>query len=224
MRVLIVEDDKKIAGHIAAGLKQEGYVVDLADNGIDGFHLATTEEYAVVITDIMLPRLTGLELVESVRNQGVRTPILVLSAKNAVQDRVRGLELGADDYLSKPFAFSELVARVQALIRRASSVVEPTTLKAGELTIDMLQRTVTRGSRVIELQPREFSLLAYLVRNKNRIISKTMIMEHVWGYDFDTQTNVVESRMSRLRDKVDAGSERPLIQTVRGAGYVIRAD
>ena len=224
MRVLVVEDDRKIAAHIAAGLRQEGYTVDTADNGIDGFHLATSEDYDAVVTDVMLPKLSGLELVEGLRKQGMQTPILILSAKNAVQDRVRGLELGADDYLSKPFAFSELAARVQALIRRATAVAEPTTLTAGDLTIDMLRRTVTRGARSIELQPREFSLLSYLVRNKNRILTKTMIMEHVWGYDFDTQTNVVESRISRLRDKVDCGPAAPLIQTVRGAGYVIRAD
>ena len=222
MRLLLVEDDRKIAGFIASGLKQEGFVLDLADNGIDGFHLALTEFYDTIVVDLMLPRLDGLELIRSIRREGCLTPVLILSAKDSVNDRVKGLQCGGDDYLTKPFSFSELLARIQALIRRANAVAEPTTLSAGDLSMDLVRRTVSRAGHAIELQPREFSLLEFLVRNKERVVSKTMIMEHVWGYDFDPQTNVVESRISRLRDKIDRGFEEALITTVRGAGYVIR--
>lgn len=221
MRVLVVEDDTKIRTFIENGLKREGFVVESADNGVDGFHLASTEDFDAAVVDIMLPKLDGLELVESLRTQGNKTPVLMLSAKNSVDDRVNGLYAGGDDYLTKPFAFAELLARLQALIRRATFVAEPTTLSAANLTMDLIRRTVTRAGRKIELQPREFALLEYLVRNKGRVVSKTMIMERVWGYNFDPQTNVVESRMSRLRDKVDRGFESALIRTVRGAGYVI---
>ncbi|MBI3117626.1 MAG: response regulator transcription factor [Candidatus Hydrogenedentes bacterium] len=224
MHVLVVEDDKKIASFIAKGLRQEGYVVEIANNGVDGFHLASTEKFDAAIIDLMLPQLGGLDLIRGVRDEGSTLPILVLSAKTSVEDRVKGLEFGADDYLTKPFSFAELLARVQALVRRANAIAEPATLSVEDLTVDLLRRRVTRGPARIELQPREFALLAYLVRNKGRVVSKTMIMEHVWGYDFDPQTNVVESRISRLRDKIDAGFDRPLIRTVRGAGYVIGED
>lgn len=221
MRILLVEDDKKISSFVRKGLTQEGFAVDVATNGLDGFHLACSESYDVAIIDIMLPQLSGLELIQGLRKQGNLTPVLILSAKNAVDDRVRGLQSGGDDYLTKPFAFSELIARIQALIRRANAVAEPTTLTVADLTLDLIRRKVHRGAREIELQPKEFSLLEYLVRNKGRIVSKIMIMEHVWGYDFEPETNVVESRMSRLRDKVDRGFSTPLIRTVRGAGYVV---
>jgi len=221
MRVLVIEDDRKIASFIASGLRQEGYAVDLADNGMDGFHLASSESYDAVVVDIMLPRLDGLEVIQGLRREGDLTPVLILSAKHSVDDRVRGLQAGGDDYLTKPFSFAELVARVQALIRRANAVAEPTALSVGDLTLDLIRRKVSRGGRDIELQPREFSLLDYLVRNKGRVVSKTMIMEHVWGYDFEPQTNVVESRISRLRDKIETGFDHPLIATIRGAGYVI---
>ncbi len=224
MRLLVVEDDAKISSFIEGGLKRAGFIVETADNGIDGFHLASSEEFDAAIIDIMLPRLDGLELVESLRKQGNLTPVLFLSAKSSVDDRVGGLHAGGDDYLTKPFAFTELLARVQALIRRATSVAEPTSLSAGEIVLDLIRRTVTRSGIEIELQPREFSLLEYLVRNKGRVVSKTMIMEHVWGYNFDPETNVVESRMSRLRDKIDRGGESPLIRTVRGAGYVLQSE
>ncbi|MBI2435765.1 MAG: response regulator transcription factor [Candidatus Hydrogenedentes bacterium] len=224
MHVLVVEDDKKIASFIAKGLRQEGYAVEIANNGVDGFHLASTEKFDAAIIDLMLPQLGGLDLIRGVRDEGSTLPILVLSAKTSVEDRVKGLEFGADDYLTKPFSFAELLARVQALVRRANAIAEPVTLSVEDLTVDLLRRRVTRGPARIELQPREFALLAYLVRNKGRVVSKTMIMEHVWGYDFDPQTNVVESRISRLRDKIDAGFDRPLIRTVRGAGYVIGED
>ena len=221
MRVLVVEDDKKIAAFIAKGLTQEGHVVDLADNGVDGFHLASSESYDVAVVDIMLPLLSGLELIEDLRRQGGLTPVLILSARNAVDDRVKGLQCGGDDYLTKPFAFSELIARIQALVRRATAVASPTTLSVADLTLDLTRRRVSRGGQNIELQPKEFALLEYLVRNKGRLVSKTTIMEHVWGYDFDPQTNVVESRISHLRDKVDRGFSSQLIRTVRGAGYVV---
>lgn len=221
MRVLVVEDDRKIAAFVEKGLRQAGFAVDTADNGIDGFHLATSEPYDAAVIDVMLPRLDGLTLIGDLRRVNVPMPVLVLSARGAVSDRVRGLEAGADDYLAKPFAFTELLARIHALIRRAQSQTEPVALSVGDLTLDLLRRTAMRAGRGLELQPREFSLLEYLVRNKGRIVSKTMIMEHVWGYDFDPQTNVVESRISRLRDKVDMGFSPPLIKTIRGAGYVV---
>jgi two-component system, OmpR family, response regulator len=224
MRLLVVEDDKKIAAFIANGLKQEGFAVDVADNGIDGFHLASTEPYDAAVVDIMLPRLDGLELIQGLRRESCLTPVLILSARDSVDDRVKGLQAGGDDYLTKPFSFAELLARVQALIRRANAVAEPTALKVGDLTMDLMKRTVSRGGRPVELQPREFSLLEFLVRNKGRVVSKTMIMEHVWGYDFDPHTNVVESRISRLRDKVDKGFDSSLIKTLRGAGYVIKEE
>lgn len=221
MKVLVVEDDNVIRTFIEQGLKREGFVVETAENGVDGFHLASTEEFDAAVVDIMLPKLDGLELVESLRKQNNKTPVLMLSAKNSVDDRVNGLYAGGDDYLTKPFAFAELLARLQALVRRATLVSEPTTLTVGDLTLDLIRRAVTRGDKKIDLQPREFALLEYLMRNKGRVVSKTMIMERVWGYNFDPQTNVVESRMSRLRDKIDRDSDTPLIKTVRGAGYVI---
>jgi len=221
MRLLVVEDDKKIASFIIGGLRQEGFAVDAADNGVDGFHLASTESYDAAIIDIMLPRLDGLHLIQSLRDGGNLTPILILSARNSVDDRVKGLQVGGDDYLTKPFSFAELLARLQALIRRANALAEPASISVADLTVDLIRRKVSRSGRTIELQPREFSLLEYLMRNKGRIVSKTMIMEHVWNYDFDPQTNVVESRISRLRDKIDDGYDALLIRTIRGAGYVI---
>ncbi|MCL4216639.1 MAG: response regulator transcription factor [Candidatus Hydrogenedentes bacterium] len=221
MRVLVVEDDRKIAAFLVKGLQQEGFVAEEANNGLDGFHLASTESYDAAIVDVMLPQLSGLDLIQGLRKQGNLTPVLILSAKDAVDDRIRGLQSGGDDYLTKPFAFSELVARVQALIRRANSIAEPVALALADLSLDLLRRKALRAGRELDLQPKEFALLEYLVRNKGRVVSKTMIMEHVWGYDFDPQTNVVESRVSRLRDKVDRGFDHPLIKTVRGAGYIL---
>lgn len=222
MRILIIEDDVKIAAFVVKGLGQAGFTVDHAENGLDGFHLAASSEYDAIVVDVMLPKLDGLSVIEDLRKQGVNTPVLILSAKQSVGDRVRGLETGGDDYLTKPFAFSELLARVQALVRRSRSIAEPTSLAVADLKLNLIKREVHRDGISIELQPKEFSLLEYLMRNAGRVVSKTMIMENVWGYNFDPQTNVVEARMSRLRDKVDKDFETPLIHTVRGVGYVIR--
>jgi two-component system OmpR family response regulator len=222
MRILLVEDDLKIASFIVKGLRATGYAIDHAADGEEGLHLALTEPYDTAIIDIMLPKLDGLALIERIRKEKVNTPVIILSAKDSIDDRVKGLQTGGDDYLTKPFAFSELLARVQALIRRAGGISEPTQLNVGDLSINLLTREVKRGGRKIELQPLEFSLLEYLVRNKGRIVSKTMIMEHVWDYNFDPQTNVVEVRISRLRDKIDRGVDKKLIHTVRGVGYVLK--
>jgi len=222
MRILLVEDDLKIASFIVKGLRATGYAVDHATDGEKGLHLALTQPYDTAIIDIMLPKLDGLALIERIRKEKVNTPVMILSAKDSIDDRVKGLQTGGDDYLTKPFAFSELLARVQALIRRAGGISEPTQLNVGDLSINLLTREVTRGGRKIELQPLEFSLLEYLVRSKGRIVSKTMIMEHVWDYNFDPQTNVVEVRISRLRDKIDRGVDKKLIHTVRGVGYVLK--
>ena len=223
MHILVVEDDRKIAEFISRGLRQEGYVVDQADNGVDGFHRAMAEQYDAAVIDVMLPRLNGLDLIQDMRREENLTPVLILSARNSVDDRIKGLKAGGDDYLVKPFSFAELLARLQALVRRATAVAEPTTLVVHDLSLDLQRRSATRAGRNIELQPREFALLEYLVRNRDRIVSKTMIMDQVWGYDFDPSTNVVESRISRLRDKVDRGFDCALIKTIRGAGYVIQS-
>lgn len=222
MRILLVEDDSKIAAFILKGLKAAGYAVDHAVNGEDGLHLGLTEPYDAAIIDVMLPGRSGLSIIETLRRKKVRTPVIILSAKGEIEDRIRGLEIGADDYLTKPFSFSELLARVQALIRRASAVEEPMRLSVGGLTLDILTRRVVRDGRKIDLQPLEFSLLEYLMRNAGRVVSKTMIMEHVWDYNFDPRTNVVEARICRLRDKVDKEFDRKLIHTVRGVGYVLQ--
>jgi two-component system, OmpR family, response regulator len=208
MRVLLVEDDLKIAAFILKGLKEAGFAVDHAGDGEDGLHLAMTEPYDVMIIDIMLPKLDGLDLIERLRVQQINTPVIILSAKHSVDDRIKGLQKGSDDYMTKPFAFSELLARLQALIRRSSGVTAPTRLMSGDLSMNLLTREVIRGNKVIDLQPREFALLEYLMRNSGRIVSKTMIMEHVWNYNFDPHTNVVEARMARLRDKVDRTFEK----------------
>jgi len=222
MRILLVEDDAKIASFISKGLKAAGYAVDHSADGDTGLRLALTESYDTAIIDIMLPGLDGLSLVERIRKERNSVPVLILSAKGSVEDRVKGLQSGSDDYLIKPFAFSELLARVQALIRRTSGLSEPTKLSVSDLSMNLLTREVTRGGMPIELQPLEFSLLEYLMRNAGRVVSKTMIMEHVWNYNFDPQTNVVEARICRLRDKIDRFGEKNLIQTVRGVGYVLR--
>jgi two-component system OmpR family response regulator len=222
MRILLVEDDAKIASFIVKGLKAAGYAVDHASNGNDGLNLALTEPYDTAIIDIMLPGLDGLSLIGEMRNKKVHTPVIILSAKGSVDDRVKGLQTGGDDYLTKPFAFSELLARVQALIRRASGATEPTTLSVSELSMNLLTREVKRKGKQIDLQPMEFSLLEYLMRNEGRVVSKTMIMEHVWDYNFDPQTNVVEARICRLRDKIDRDFETKLIHTIRGVGYVFK--
>lgn len=222
MRILLVEDDPKIASFIVKGLKAEGFAVDHAEDGERGLDLALTEPYAAAVVDVMLPRRDGLDLIRSLRREKVKTPVIVLSAKGTVEDRVRGLQTGADDYLAKPFAFSELLARVQALIRRSTDAAEPTRLSYADLSMNLITREVFRGEARIELQPLEFALLEYLLRNAGRVVSKTMIMENVWDYHFDPQTNVVESRIYKLREKIDRGAPVRLIHTVRGVGYVLR--
>lgn len=222
MRILLVEDDEKIASFIIGGLRQSGFAVDHANNGTDGLHLASTEPYAVGIIDVMLPGMDGLKLIEELRARKVNTPIIILSAKRSVEDRVRGLETGSDDYLSKPFSFSELLARVQALIRRSTSTAEPTRLTVGELSMNLLTREVFRGETQVALQPREFALLEYFMRNPGKVLSKTMIMEHVWDYHFDPQTNLVDVLVCRLRNKIDRDYERKMLHTLRGVGYVLK--
>ncbi|MBI9085407.1 MAG: response regulator transcription factor [Desulfobacterales bacterium] len=222
MRILLIEDDLKIAQFIVKGMRAAGFATDHATDGEDGLHLALTEPYDAAIIDIMLPGRDGLSVIETLRREKIHTPVIILSARGAIDDRVRGLQTGSDDYLTKPFAFSELLARVQALIRRSSGASEPTRLSAGDLSMNLITREVVRAGQRIELQPLEFSLLEYLLRNAGRVVSKTMIMEHVWNYNFDPQTNVVEARISRLRDKVDRDFDPRLIHTVRGVGYVLR--
>jgi two-component system, OmpR family, response regulator len=222
MRILFVEDDQKIASFVEKGLKEVGFAADHAKDGEDGLHLALTEPYDALIIDIMLPKLDGLTLIENLRSRHINTPVIILSAKRSVDDRVIGLQKGGDDYLTKPFAFSELLARLYALLRRSAGRTDPTRLVIGDLSMDLLSREVDRGGKRIELQPREFALLEYLVQNTGRIVSKTMIMEHVWDYQFDPQTNIVEARVCRLRDKVDRHYDKKLIHTIHGVGYVLK--
>ena len=221
MRLLLVEDDLKLASFILKGLKEAGFAADHCADGEDGLHMALSEPYDAAIIDIMLPKRDGLSLIDELRKIKNNTPVIILSAKRSVDDRIRGLQAGGDDYLVKPFSFAELLARVQALIRRASGTAEPTTLVVGDLFMDLRTRKVIRGGKKIDLPPLEFSLLEYLMRNVGNVVSKTMIMEHVWDYNFDPQTNVVEVRISKLRDKVDEDFETKLIHTVYGAGYVL---
>ncbi|HLE24162.1 MAG TPA: response regulator transcription factor [Thermodesulfobacteriota bacterium] len=222
MRVLVIEDDKKIASFVVKGFKQAGFAVDHASDGDDGIHLALHESYDAAVIDIMLPKLDGLSLIEELRRNKINTPVIILSAKRSVDDRIKGLQTGSDDYLTKPFSFSELLARVQALIRRASGAAETTLLTFGNLSMDILKREVTRADKRINLQPREFALLEYLMRNAGRMVSKTIIMEHVYDYNFDPQTNVVDVLVCRLRDKVDRDFEKKMIHTIRGVGYVLK--
>lgn len=222
MRLLLIEDDEKIASFIVKGLKEAGFTTDHARDGVEGLNMALNEDYDGAIVDIMLPKLDGLTVIETLRKRGINTPVIILSARRSVDDRIRGLQQGGDDYLTKPFAFSELLARVQALLRRASNTAEATTLTVDDLSIDLLARTVSRSGKTINLQPKEFSLLEYLMRNTGRVVSKTMIMERVWDYNFDPQTNVVEARICRLRDKIDKNFDIPLVHTVRGLGYVLK--
>jgi two-component system OmpR family response regulator len=223
VRVLLIEDDLKIASFVLKGLKEAGFAADHAADGEDGLHLALNEPYDAAIIDIMLPKLDGLTLIDELRRKKINTPVIILSAKRTVDDRIKGLQTGSDDYLTKPFYFSELLARVQALIRRASGASEATGLTVGDLSMNLLTREVKRGGRKIELQPREFTLLEYLMRNKGRVVSRTMILEHVWDYSFDPQTDVVNVLVCRLRDKVDRDFEQKIIHTIRGVGYVLRA-
>jgi len=222
MRILVVEDDKKIASFVVQGLKQNGFAVDHCPDGEEALLMARSVSYDAAVVDIMLPKLDGLSLVQTLRREKMHVPVLILSAKATVDDRVKGLQAGGDDYLVKPFAFSELLARVQALIRRATHTSEPTRLTVGDLTLDLLNRAVSRNGRAIELQAREFSLLEFLMRHSGRVVTKTMILEHVWDYSFDPQTNVVDVLVCRLRNKVDKDFPKKMIHTLRGVGYVIK--
>lgn len=221
MKVLLVEDDPKIASFVTKGLREAGFVVDSAEDGEQAFQLAQQIKYDVAIIDIMLPKLDGLSLIDLLRHRQIDIPILVLSAKHTVDDRIKGLQRGADDYMVKPFIFAELLARVQALVRRSSKPLEGNRMTCGDLVVDLLERKVRRGNLMIDLQPKEYALLEYLLRNRGRTISKTMIMEQIWDMHFDPQTNVVDVLVCRLRNKIDKNFPHKLIQTIRGIGYVI---
>jgi len=224
MKILVVEDDTKIASFIAKGLKEAGFAVDVAGNGSEGLHLGLSGTYDAAVIDIMLPGLDGLSLIERLREKMISTPVIILSARRTVDDRIKGLQAGGDDYMVKPFSFSELLARVQALIRRSTRVAEPAKLTAADVSIDLLAREVQRGGSTISLQAREFALLEYLMRNADRIVSKTSILEHVYDYSFDPQTNVVDVLVCRLRTKIDKGFTLKRIHTVRGMGYVFKTN
>jgi len=223
MRALLIEDDRAIADFVMRGLREAGFVVDHEADGEAGLASALRQPYDVAIVDVMLPQRDGLSVIDELRRRGNTTPVLILSARRSVDDRVKGLQAGGDDYLTKPFAFAELLARVQALMRRASRTPEPTTLTVDDLTLDLLTRRVTRGGTALDLRPREFALLEYLMRNAGKVVSKTMILSHVWEYSFDPQTNIVDVLVSRLREKIDRPFEKKLLHTVRGVGYVLRA-
>lgn len=223
MKILLIEDDAETADYIAKGLREHGHVVDQADNGRDGLFFAAGESYDVMIVDRMLPGLDGLSLVKTVRGAGVKSPVLFLSTLGGIDDRVTGLDAGGDDYLVKPFAFSELLARINALgRRRALATVDPV-LRVGDLEMHLVDRTVYRAGRAIELLPREWQLLEYLMRHAGRVVTRTMLLENVWDFHFDPRTNVVETHISRLRQKLDKGFSTPLIHTLRGSGYCLRA-
>ena len=223
MRILVVEDDEQTAAYMVKGLTESGYVVDRADNGRDGLFLATSSDFDAVVVDRMLPGLDGLSMIQALRADRVATPVLILSALGQVDDRVQGLRAGGDDYLTKPFAFSELLARIEALLRRRTGPAVVTKLAVGDLEMDLLGRSVRRAGRAVDLQPREFRLLEYLMRHAGQVVTRTMLLEGVWDYHFDPQTNVIDVHVSRLRQKIDKGFEAPLLHTVRGAGYCLRA-
>ncbi|MBI5048507.1 MAG: response regulator transcription factor [Deltaproteobacteria bacterium] len=220
MRILVVEDEKKVAGFIKKGLEEESYAVDVASDGIEGEYLASTNDYDVIILDIMLPKKNGIDVVRDLRIKGIKTQVLLLTARDTVEDKVRGLDSGADDYLSKPFAFEELVARVRALMRRKDySLAE---LKFADLVLDQATRKAKRGDTVIDLTAKEYGLLEYFLRNPNKVLTRTMIAEHVWDYTFDSDTNVIDVYVNHLRNKIDKDTFKKLIHTVRGIGYILR--
>ncbi len=225
MKILCVEDNERVARFVKKGLIEAGHTVDHADNGRDGMFLAVSEPYDVIIMDRMLPgNIDGLGIIEAVRKAGNKTPILILSALSDVDDRIRGLTTGGDDYLVKPFAFGELLARLDALVRRSQESHVETTLVLDDLHVNLVSRKVTRGGKTVSLQPREFKLLEYLMRHANQVVTRTMLLENVWDYHFDPRTNVIDVHVSKLRQKIDAGSERPLLRTIRNAGYMLTAD
>jgi two-component system OmpR family response regulator len=221
VKVLLIEDDETIAPFIIKGLKECGYMVEHAINGMEGLDMVMSESYDIAVIDIMLPKLDGLSIIQEMRSKNNVTPVIILSAKGTVEDRVKGLYIGSDDYLSKPFSISELIARIQALLRRSAGGAGPIILTVGDLTMNLGNRTVTRSDVLIDLKPREFSLLEYLIYNKSRVVSKKMILEHVWGYTLELSANVIESHISRLRSKIDRDFEKKLIHTVSGIGYVL---
>ena len=223
MRILLIEDEAEVASYILNGLAELGYVVEHVADGREGLILATRGSYDALVIDLMLPGLAGLGVLRTLRGAGVKTPTLILTARASVPDRVEGLNAGADDYLTKPFAFSELFARLNALTRRPPLVARETILKVADLEMDLVERRVTRGGKKIDLLPREFELLRYLMQNAERIVTRTMVLEHVWEFHFDPRSKIIETHMSRVRAKIDKGAERPLIHTIRGYGYVIRA-
>ncbi|MCE4224136.1 response regulator transcription factor [Methylobacterium sp. C25] len=227
MRLLIIEDDREAVAYLVKAFREAGHVADQATDGLDGYAMAREGGYDLLVVDRMLPKLDGLSLIRSLREQNVETPVLILSALGQVDDRVKGLRAGGDDYLPKPYAFSELLARAEVLARRrasASGTSEATAYRVGDLELDRLSHRVTRAGREIVLQPREFRLLEYLMRHTGQVVTRTMLLEHVWDYHFDPQTNVIDVHVSRLRAKIDRGFEHALIQTVRGTGYVVRAE
>ena len=222
MRVLLIEDEKNVSAFIKQGLEEDFYTVDVAEDGIDGYGMATSQTYDLIILDLMLPGMDGKEICKKLRDLGIKTPILMLTALNTIPDKVEGLESGADDYLTKPFSFSEMLARIRALMRRSADYTGDITL--ADLRVDLLSRRVFRGDREIVLTPKEFSLLEYLLRNKSRVVSRTQILENVWGYDFDPATNVVDVHIKFLREKIDKDSDQKLIHTARGVGYILKAE
>jgi len=225
MRILLIEDDTDTAAYLAKGLDEYGHTVHLAHDGKDGLFMALDQTYEVLIVDRMLPGMEGLTVIRTLRTSGNLTPALILSALGEVDARVEGLRAGGDDYLVKPFAFSELLARLEALVRRTATATEQTThLKVGDLEMDLLSREVMRNRQTIELQPREFRLLEFLMRNSGQVVTRTMLLENVWDYNFDPQTNVIDVHISRLRGKIDKQFDQPMLHTVRGAGYVLRAE
>lgn len=223
MKILVIEDDAEAAGYLAKGLKESGYEVDIASDGRQGLVQAISQPYDVLVVDRMLPGMDGLSIVEAARAAGMDTKVIFLSAMAEVGDRVEGLRAGGDDYLTKPFAFSELLARIEALLRRPAEQAAETALQVGDLTMDLLARKVKRAGDAIELQPREFRLLEYLMRHAGQVVTRTMLLENVWDYHFDPQTNVIDVHISRLRRKIDRDFEQPYLHTVRGAGYCLRA-
>lgn len=224
MRILIVEDDKKIASFLEKGLRESGFSVDTCHDGIEGLSMALTEPYEAAVIDIMLPGLDGLTLIEKIRTKGITMPLLILSARQSVDDRIEGLQRGGDDYMVKPFSFNELLARIQALMRRGRKVSDPSLLTVGELQLDSLKHEVRRQGEKIELPAKEYALLDLMMRNPGRVLSKTSILEQIYDYSFDPQTNVIDVLVCRLRNRIDKGYDTKLIQTVRGMGYVLRAD
>jgi two-component system OmpR family response regulator len=224
MKLLVIEDDRETAAYIVKGLAESGYVVDHAGEGRDGLFMASSGAYDALIVDRMLPGMDGLAIIAALRAAEISTPVLILSALGAVDDRVKGLRAGGDDYLVKPFAFAELLARLEALLRRGTGTQATTVLKVGDLEMDLLARNVRRGAQQIELLPREFRLLEFLMRHAGQVVTRTMLLENVWDYHFDPQTNVIDVHVSRLRQKIDKGFEHPLLHTVRGAGYCLRAE